>query len=242
MYSYMNDRKVSNKIKDDLINNLQRKVPIITISQNGSTDVHESYTVNIKIEDGGNGVDSRFYTWSTSNNAQPDIELATNDENVTTPHLTGDFYLIVKACSRNNNCSTVVSKPFSVEAVMAQNVSYNNANTNVDCSDAQCMINYLDGRIKRKELFATSNGIYLRRNNTLNYFKTNNFQNEKTHLQSVFTSSACYNLGSVMMCQVPSEQLTCGVGSSGWVECIKATTILHVGLDGTISNRSTLIS
>ena len=75
MYSYISDRKISNTIKSDLINNLRNKAPDIIISQNGSKLPDTSYTVNVKILDGGNGIASAKYTWSTSPNYIPTTNL-----------------------------------------------------------------------------------------------------------------------------------------------------------------------
>ena len=114
MYSFINDRKISNKVKSDLINDLINKAPDITISQNGSRLPNLSYNVDVKILDGGNGVSSAKYIWSTSPNGTPNIDLPSYNETLTTPSEYGIYYLIVKACDINLNCKTVVTNSFNV--------------------------------------------------------------------------------------------------------------------------------
>lgn len=115
MYSYINDRKISNKVKSDLLNTFKNKAPDIFVSMNGSTVAHLSYDVNVKIIDGGNGIASAKYVWSTSIHDVAVTDLASYNEVLTSPTEPEMYYLIVTACDINSNCKTVVTNPFNVD-------------------------------------------------------------------------------------------------------------------------------
>lgn len=122
MYSYINDRKMSNKIKSDLINTLRDKSPDISISSYGSSKPHPSYTVNVLILDGGNGISSARYIWSSNPLADPydttnypdSVAFSSYNENLTSPSNPGYYYLIVRACDVNNHCKTAITSFFDV--------------------------------------------------------------------------------------------------------------------------------
>lgn len=116
MYSYINDRKMNNKIKSDLINNLRNKAPDITISMNGSTIPQSSFDVSINILDGGNGIASAKYIWSVTPLADPNIDMTSYSQTVTSPTEAGYYFLIIKACDANSTCKTAISNSFRVGA------------------------------------------------------------------------------------------------------------------------------
>ena len=114
MYNYINDRKMNNKIKSDLLNTLRDKSPDIALSDYGSTSPHPSYNVNILILDGGNGIASAKYTWSTNPLDEAVTDLSSYNETITAPTDPGFYYLIVKACDVNDHCKTVITNFFQV--------------------------------------------------------------------------------------------------------------------------------
>lgn len=147
IYSYVNDRKINNKIKSDIINGLRDKSPDILVSMNGSSIAQTSYTVNVKVLDGGNGIVSAKYKWSPSpngideeENPIPDVDLPSYDANLTSPTDYGFYFLIIKACDANSNCKTVVTNSFLVgdpyiciRAQVLHNETCTNTNENGYC-------------------------------------------------------------------------------------------------------------
>lgn len=114
LYNYINDRKMNNKIKSDLLNTLRDKSPDITLSDYGSTSPHPSYNVNILILDGGNGIASAKYTWSANPLDEAVTDLSSYNETISAPTDPGFYYLIVKACDVNDHCKTVITNFFQV--------------------------------------------------------------------------------------------------------------------------------
>lgn len=114
MYSYINDRKMNNKIKSDLLNSIRDKTPQIIVSMNGSVLPHPSYTVNVQILDGGNGIASVKYIWSPSPIDTPETNLPSYNEDLASPVQDGYYFLIIKACDVNDNCKTAVTNYFKV--------------------------------------------------------------------------------------------------------------------------------
>lgn len=114
MFSYMNDRKMNNKIKSDLINNIRNKAPDISVSTNGSITPHPSYNVGVIILDGGNGISSVKYAWSDSPSGVPDTDLTEYNTTLSSPTENGYYYLIIKACDINSNCKTLITNSFRV--------------------------------------------------------------------------------------------------------------------------------
>lgn len=114
MYTYIHDRKMNNKIKSELVNSLHDKAPNIYVSVNGSNVPQPSYTVNVKIIDGGNGIASAKYVWSTSMLTTPTTDMTSYDMNITSPTQDGIYYLIIKACDVNNTCKTAITNYFLV--------------------------------------------------------------------------------------------------------------------------------
>lgn len=113
MYMYMSDRKNANRIKSDIVNDFNVPVPKISINPKGSDEKNPQYTVKIDVTDGGNGIASIKYIWSTSQTATPNISV-TNGATVPSPTAAGKYYLIVKACDPDQNCQTLISNRFVV--------------------------------------------------------------------------------------------------------------------------------
>ena len=116
MFSYMSDRKSSNRIKEDIKNQFTIGSPIITYSQNGSDTANSSYNVRITVTAGRFQIGSIKYVWSTTPGdvTNPTNSVA-NGNSVTLSNASttaGNYYLITKACDVHDNCSTLVSKKF----------------------------------------------------------------------------------------------------------------------------------
>ncbi len=117
IYSYVSDRKATNRIKTDIKQEFKINAPTITINPTGGDyQKQASYTVNISVKDEGNGISSIGYTWSTTPKYLSSMSLTTtaNNSSVTTPSAAGNYYLIVKACDPDNNCQTLISRRFIV--------------------------------------------------------------------------------------------------------------------------------
>jgi len=78
--------------------------------------------------------------------------------------------------------------------VWAENLAYDNTNTGVNCTDAQCMLDYLslitrniDSRYNK--IFADSENIYFFYNGKIQAIKYNDYDAEKAHLQQIFDGS-----------------------------------------------------
>ena len=117
MFSYISDRKSSNRIKEDIKNQFSIGTPMITLSQEGSETSSASYTVRINVTQGKFPVGEVKYIFSTSRNASPanDVTLSNGVGTVTlsnTSYPGGKYYLNVKACDINNNCELLKSKMF----------------------------------------------------------------------------------------------------------------------------------
>ncbi|MCR5787958.1 MAG: hypothetical protein K6G37_02620 [Bacilli bacterium] len=114
MFSYISDRKTSNRIKNDIRNEFNTRIPHISISKNGSDYPSSSYTVKILVSPSPYGIKSIKYIWSKDPKAIPNTSIS-NPAEVTTPNDTGKYYLIVKACDNNNACQTLISKKFILQ-------------------------------------------------------------------------------------------------------------------------------
>lgn len=114
MLSYISDRKMSNKIKDDIKNQFSIGTPDIKYSQYGSDITNSSYSVQITITSQIN-IDTIKYIWSTTQTGVPNVDIA--NEGSATLQLSGvkpagNYYLITKACDIEGNCTTMISKKF----------------------------------------------------------------------------------------------------------------------------------
>ena len=71
---------------------------------------------------------------------------------------------------------------------------------------------------KHKTIYASSKGVCIKRNDKLNCFKINNWEEEQNHLQQVFSDVSCRVESSYVSCQ--AFDFYCGVLSNGDVRCI----------------------
>lgn len=68
-----------------------------------------------------------------------------------------------------------------------------------------------------KTIYASSKGLCIQRNGKLNCLKVNNWEEEKEHIQSVFSDVSC-RVNSVQV-DCTASDFTCGVEDSGAVVC-----------------------
>jgi len=125
MLSYVSSRRNSNRIKTDIRNQFSAAGPSVSFSQNGSEDNHISYKVSVDVTKGRYELHSIGYMWSKTMDSVgsftnvsvgadnkeeksffAESPQADDEENGT------DYYLIVKACDVNLNCTIVISKKF----------------------------------------------------------------------------------------------------------------------------------
>ena len=69
-----------------------------------------------------------------------------------------------------------------------------------------------------KTVYASSKGVCIKRNNKLNCFKINNWDEEKDHIQQVFSDVSCYVSSSDVDCN--AVDFSCYVRSYGHVSCV----------------------
>ena len=115
MFSYISDRRSSNRIKDDIKNQFSIGTPSIIYSQNGSETKASNFTVRITATKGKFALGTIKYMWSTTQTGTP-TTVVENNANVsislTAGYQPGDYYLISQACDINGNCTTLISKRF----------------------------------------------------------------------------------------------------------------------------------
>ena len=104
----------SKKISD--VFKLSNEGPKITLGTNGNSAYAQSASSKITINSTTGALDnnSLLYIVSTDKNATPTISYV-NNETIKMDNLTGDYYLIVKACDEIGNCTTIVSKVFYLD-------------------------------------------------------------------------------------------------------------------------------
>ena len=81
-----------------------------------------------------------------------------------------------------------------------------------------------------KTILASSKGVCINRNNKLNCFKINNFAEESSHIQDVFSDVSCTVRESVVSCN--ASDFRCGVYSAGYVSCRDNGASEFCGVDG----------
>lgn len=69
-----------------------------------------------------------------------------------------------------------------------------------------------------KTVYASSKGVCIKRNNKLNCFKINNWAEEQTHIQQVFSDISCTVSSSDVSCS--AIDFYCRVYSNGYVYCL----------------------
>lgn len=117
MFSYMSDRKSSNRIKEDIKNQFSIGSPIIAYSQEGSEQKMSSYSVTILVTKRKFNISQISYVWSKDINADPTTSITSGQTaNLTlgSTYTAGNYYLITKACDTSNSCTTMISKPFNL--------------------------------------------------------------------------------------------------------------------------------
>ena len=115
MFSYINDRKTSNTIKQDIKDRFAAKLPevIYTNIDNVSSN---AFDVQVNIKRGSFPVGTSKYIFSKNQNAIPNkvvgnggiVSLSYDEE-------PGDYYLITKACDVFDNCTVTISTKYVVE-------------------------------------------------------------------------------------------------------------------------------
>ena len=86
-----------------------------------------------------------------------------------------------------------------------------------------------------KTVYASKLGVCIKRNNRLNCFKINNYEEEKDHIQQVFSDISCYVASSYVGCD--ASDMGCNVYSYGGVYCIGRSddSPCYVNEDGSVN-------
>ena len=86
-----------------------------------------------------------------------------------------------------------------------------------------------------RTIYASSEGVCIKRNNKLNCFKINNWAKEQNHLQQVFSDISCNVNSSNVNCN--ASDFNCNVDSNGNVNCKdqSANTNCNVYADGSVN-------
>jgi len=89
---------------------LDNEAPVVTLTPDGNNTWSTSQSSKITVNDNHSGGDTSTYKyiWSTTTSATPNTSF-TSGRNVTLTSVTGEYYLIVKACDIVGNCTTKVS-------------------------------------------------------------------------------------------------------------------------------------
>ena len=80
-----------------------------------------------------------------------------------------------------------------------------------------------------KTVYASSKGLCIKRNNKLNCFKINNWSEEQTHIQQVFSDISCNVYSSYVDCN--ASDFRCYVYSNGIVGCIGRSDLSSCSVD-----------
>ena len=114
----------------------------------------------------------------------------------------------------------------------ANQVGYNNTNTDLTSTDVQGALNELYTKAntwinpirfgmsqnRNKNVIATDTGILIRKNGQTHFIKNNNWEEEKNHLQQIFSSDFCDETSSYFAC-VETNGYSCFVFSDGGLTC-----------------------
>ena len=116
--------------------------------------------------------------------------------------------------------------------ILASNqVVYDNSSSGISATNVQDALDELYTKAKNmvpidpntfntntaKTVYASSKGVCIKRNNKLNCFKINNWAEEQTHIQQVFSDISCSVDSSNVYCI--ASDFDCSVHSNGIVRC-----------------------
>jgi len=92
--------------------------PVITLGTNGNSSYSKTASSKITVSDKHSGGDTKTYKYiySTSTSDTPNITF-TSGSNYTVEDVTGNYYLIVKACDGAGNCATKASNVFKLDNI-----------------------------------------------------------------------------------------------------------------------------
>lgn len=120
---------------------------------------------------------------------------------------------------------------YAATVISAANVSYSNTSSKLSSTDVQSAIDELKLKVdstvpidpdtfitnSSKNIYASSKGICIVKNNKLNCFKINNYENEREHALQVFTNEKCYDFRYGLQCF--DDVFKCGIQDNGNVSC-----------------------
>ena len=111
---------------------------------------------------------------------------------------------------------------YAATVISAANVSYSNTSSKLSSTDVQSAIDELKLKVDStvpidpdtfktntsKNIYASSKGICIVKNNKLNCFKINNYENEREHALQVFTNEKCSDFRYGLQCVDDNFSLT----------------------------------
>ena len=128
--------------------------------------------------------------------------------------------------------------------ILASNqVVYDNSSSGISATNVQDALDELYTKAKNmvpidpntfntntaKTVYASSKGVCIKRNNKLNCFKINNWAEEQTHIQQVFSDISCNVYSSYVICS--AADFNCLVYSYGRVYCRDRSDYSNCGVD-----------
>ena len=137
---------------------------------------------------------------------------------------------------------------YAATTLLSQSVYYNNSTSGATSTNVQGALDELYTRANNivpidpdtfntntaKTVYASSKGVCIKRNGKLNCFKMNNWAEEQTHIQQVFSDISCNVNSSYVLCG--ASDFYCRVSSDGHVLCLARSdsSACDVSTDGSV--------
>ena len=143
--------------------------------------------------------------------------------------LAGGTATVIAVSIASSNVTYSENSQSTVEGAL--NDLYTKANTWIDSDYVDLMTSKTNSAAT---VYASSKGVCFYRNNKLNCLKTNNWSEEQTHIQQVFSDISCEVFSSALLCNASDFYVL--VKLDGTVLCSDNTddSYCQVGYDGSV--------